>query len=58
MSKKSFRVSDPVGVAWIYDVVGDRVSGLGGFDVKVELLNVHGGDGLENGDVEKGCLKE
>ena len=57
MSKKSFRVGGPVGVRRICDVVGDRVGGLGGFDVRVKLLDVHDGDGLEDGDIERGCSK-
>ena len=57
MSKKSFRVGGPVGVGRICDVVGDRVGGLGGFDVRVKLLDVHDGDGLEDGDIERGCSK-
>ena len=54
---KSFSVGGPVGVGWICDVVGDRVGRLGGFDVGVKLLNVHDGDGSEDGDIERGCLK-
>ena len=30
---------------------------MGRFDVGVKLLDVHDGDGLEDGDVEKGCSK-
>ena len=41
---------------WICEVVRDQVSGLGGFDVGVELLDVHDGDGSEDGNVERGCL--
>ena len=55
--KKSFRVSSPVRVWWICDVVRDWISGLGRFDVGVKLLDVHGGDGLKDGDVERGCSK-
>ena len=57
MSKKSFRVGGPVRVGKICKVVGDRVSGLGGFDVGVKLLDVHDGDGLEDGNIERGCSK-
>ena len=57
MSKKSFRIGGPVGVGWVCDVVGDRVGGLGGFDVGVKLLDVHDGDGSEDGNIERGCLK-
>ena len=57
MSKKSFRVGGPVGVGWICNGVGDQVGGLGGSDVGVELLDVHDGDGSEDGDVERGCSK-
>ena len=57
MSKRSFRISGPVGVGWICDVVGDWVGGLGGFDVRVKLLDVHDGDGLEDGNIERGCSK-
>ena len=32
-------------------------SELDGFDVRVKLLDVHDGDGLEDGDVERGCSK-
>ena len=53
--KKSFKVSGPVGVGRICEVVGDRVSGLGGFDVRVKLLDVHDGDGSKDGDIERGC---
>ena len=55
--KKSFRVSGPVGVGRICNVVGDWVSRLGRFDVGVELLDVHDGDSLEDGNIEGGCLK-
>ena len=58
MSKKSFRIGGPVGVGRVCDVVGDRVGGLGGFDVGVKLLDVHVGDDLVNGDVERGRLKD
>ena len=57
MSKKSFSVSGPVGVRWICDVVRDWVGGLSGFDVGVKLLDVHDGDSLEDGDIERGCSK-
>ena len=57
MSKKSFRIGGPVGVGQICDVVGDRVGGLGRFDVGVKLLDVHDGDSSEDGDVERGCSK-
>ena len=57
MSKKPFRVSGPVGVGWICDVVGDQVGGLGRFDVGVKLLNVHDGDSSEDGDIERGFSK-
>ena len=57
MSKNSPRVSGPVGVGWICDVVGNWVGGLSGFDVRVKLLDVHDGDSLEDGDVEGGCWK-
>ena len=57
MLKKSFRISGPVGVRWICNVVGDRVGRLGGFDVRVKLLDVHDGDGLEDGDIERSCSK-
>ena len=57
MSKKSFRVGGPVGVGRICEVVGDQVGGLGRFDVGVKLLDVHDGDGSEDGDVERGCSK-
>ena len=30
---------------------------LTGFDVRVKLLDVHDGNGSEDGDVEKGCSK-
>ena len=30
---------------------------MGGFDVRVKLLDVHDSDGLEDGDIERGCLK-
>ena len=51
VSKKSYRVSR------ICDVVSDRVSRLSRFDVGVKLLDVHDGDSLEDGDVERGYLK-
>ena len=57
MSKKSFRIGGPVGVGWICDVVGDWVGRLSRFDVGVKLLDVHDGDGSEDGDVERGCSK-
>ena len=57
MLKKSFRIGGPVGVGQICDVVRDRVSGLGRFDVGVKLLDVHDGDGSEDGNVERGCSK-
>ena len=57
MSKKSFRIGGPVGVGRVCNVVGDRVGGLGGFDVGVKLLDVHDGDGSEDGNVERGCSK-
>ena len=57
MSKKSFRVGGPVGVGQICDVVRDWVGGLSRFDVGVKLLDVHDGDGSEDGDVDRGCLK-
>ena len=57
MSKKSFRVSGPVRVGWICEVVGDWVSGLSRFDVGVKLLDVHDGDGSEDGNIEGGCSK-
>ena len=57
MSKKSFSVGGPVRVGWICKVVRDRVSGLSGFDVGVKLLDVHDGDGSEDGDIERGCSK-
>ena len=57
MSKKSFRVGGPVGVGRICEVVGDRVGRLGRFDVGVKLLDVHDGDGSEDGDVERDCSK-
>ena len=56
-SEKSFRVSGPVRVRQICEVVRDRISGLSGFDVGVKLLDVHDGDGSEDGDVDTGCLK-
>ena len=57
VSKKSFRVGGPVRVGWICEVVRDRVSGLGRFDVGVKLLYIHDGDGSADGDVERGCSK-
>ena len=30
---------------------------LSGLDVRVKLLDVHDSDGLEDGDIERGCLK-
>ena len=57
VSKKSFRVGGPVRVGWICKVVGDWVGRLSGFDVGVKSLDVHDGDGLEDGDVERGYLK-
>ena len=57
MSKKSFGIGGPVGVGQICNVVRDWVSGLGRFDVRVELLDVHDGDGLEDGNIEGDCLK-
>ena len=56
--KKSFRVSGPVRVGWTCKVDGDQVSGLGRFDVRVKLLDVHDGDSSENRDVERGFMKE
>ena len=53
MSKKSFRIGGPVGVGRVCDVVGDRVGGLGGFDVRVKLLDVHDGDGSEDGTLRE-----
>ena len=32
-------------------------SELGRFDVRVKLLDVHDGDSLEDGDIERGCSK-
>ena len=55
--EESFVVGGPVGVRWVYEVVGDWVRGLGRFDVRVKLLNVHDGDGSEDGNVEEGCLE-
>ena len=55
VSEESFRVSGPVRVGWVYEVVGDWAEGLGKFDVGVKLLNVHDGDGLEDGNIEGGC---
>ena len=57
MSENSFRVGGPVGVEWIYDVVGDQVGRLSGFDIRVKLLDVHDGDSLMDEDVERGCSK-
>ena len=57
MLKKSFRVSSPVGVGWICNVVREQVSRLSRFDVGVEFLDVHDGDGSEDGDVERCCSK-
>ena len=57
VSKESFKVGGPVGVRWICNVVGDWVSGLSGFDVRVKLLDVHDGDSLEDRDIEGGCSK-
>ena len=57
MSKKSFRVSAPVRVGQICEVVGDWVGRLSGFDVGVKLLDVHDGDGSEDRDIERGCSK-
>ena len=39
VTKKSFRVSGPVGVGQTCEVDGDWVSGLSRFDVRVKLLN-------------------
>ena len=55
VSEETFGVGGPVGVGQIYEVVGDWVRWLGGFDVRVKLLNVHDGDGSEDGKVEGGC---
>ena len=55
--KKSFKVSSPVGVRQTCKVDGNQVSRLSRFDIGVELLDVHDGDSLEDGDVERGCLK-
>ena len=57
MLKKSFRIGGPVGVGQICEVVRDQVGRLGGFDVGVKLLDVHDGDSLEDGDIERGCSK-
>ena len=57
VSKESFKVSGLVGVGQICDVVGDLVSGLSRFDVRVKLLDVHDGNSLEDGDIQGGCLK-
>ena len=57
MSKKSFKVSGPVGVGWTCGVDRVQISKLSRLDVRVELLDVHAGDSLEDGDVESGCLK-
>ena len=57
MLKKSFRVSGPVRVGQICEVVGDRVGGLDRFDVGVKLLDVHDGDSSEDGVIERGCSK-
>ena len=45
------------GVGRTCEVDGDWVGGLGGFDVRVKLLDIHDGDGLEDGDIERGCSK-
>ena len=57
VSKKSFRVGGPVGVGWTCKVDGDWSGGLSGFDVGVKLLDAHNGDGSEDGNIERGCLK-
>ena len=55
--KKSFRVGSPVRVGWTCEVDGDWIGRLSGFDVRMKLLDVHDGDGSEDGDIERGCLK-
>ena len=55
--KNSLRVSGPVKVGWICEVDGDWVSRLGRFDVGVKLWDVLDGDGSEDRDIERGCLK-
>ena len=57
VSKKSFSIDGPVGVGKICNVVGDRVGGLSGFDVGVKLLDVHNGDGSEDGNIERYCSR-
>ena len=57
MSKKSFRVGCPVGVGQICEVDRDQVGKLGGFDVRVKLLDVHD-DGLGDRDVQRGCSRD
>ena len=57
MLKKSFRVGGPVGVGRICNVVGDCVGRLRRFDIRVKLLDVHDGDGSEDGCVERGFSK-
>ena len=57
VSNKSFGVSGPIRVGWICEVVRDWIGRLSRFDVRVKLLDVHDGDGSEDGNVERGCSK-
>ena len=57
VSKKPFRVDGPVRVGWTYKLDRDWIGRLNRFDVGVKLLNVHDGDGSEDGKVDRGCSK-
>ena len=49
------RVDGPVRIGWTYKLDRDWIGRLNRFDVGVKLLNVHDGDGLEDGNTEGGC---
>ena len=57
MLKKSFRVGGSVRVGQTCEVDRDWIGRLSRFDVGVKLLDVHDGDGSEQGDVERGYWK-